>query len=62
MWVRLDALDDVLRGLIPDMDPQWGVTEYIANLWSPANIPNSPSEWTDPPEAPDDKRRTSEDW
>jgi len=45
-----------------DLDPEWGVTEYIRDRWSPANVPYSPTEWTDPPEPPDDQRRTSRDW
>jgi hypothetical protein len=61
-WRRLDELDRALDDMLLDLDPEWSVTEYIRDRWSPANVPYSPAEWTEPAEPPDDQRRTSRDW
>lgn len=62
LWRCLEPLDLALDELLPSLDPHWAVTEYIENRWSPADIPNSPADWTDlePPSDPADRR--SQDW
>ena len=66
IWVWLDHLDKVLDDLLPILDPEWAVTEYIENRWSPAGVAYSPAEWTDPkspsPDEDDPPRNTSRDW
>jgi hypothetical protein len=61
-WVGLERLDRVLDDLLPFLDPEWAVTEYIEYRPSPENIPNSPAEWTDAPEPPPPRPRGSRDW
>ena len=58
VWRSLERLDFLLDELVSDLDPAWGVTERIADRWSPAGIPHGPAAWTDPePPAPADGRR-----
>jgi len=62
-WRRLDELDRALDDLLLDLDPEWGVTEYIRDRWSPADVPYSPAEWTDPPPPPPSGMpKRSQDW
>jgi hypothetical protein len=61
-WVCLDHLDKVLDDLLPILDPEWGVTEYIEYRWSPSGVAYSPAEWTDPPPPPGPLPGASRDW
>ncbi len=61
-WSGLDRLDRLIDDLLPALDPEWAITGYIENRVRPAEVPYSPADWIDPPEPPDDERRTSRDW
>ena len=58
LWRCLERLDELLKGLLPDLDEEWMVTEYIESLDTVENIPYSPAEWTDPgpPSDPPERR------
>ncbi len=61
-WLCLEHLDLALSDLLPHLDPEWKVTEYIENLSTVADVPYSPAEWTDPPEPPPTRPEGSRDW